>query len=271
MLNKAALIQRNLGGIFLSIIGLQLFSVWKDAEKDFLGTVQKVADLGYGAIQFAGFFQTPAQEVKQLMDANGMKTAGAHVGINQLLGEELLKTINYHHTLDNNLLICPALPIEMRLSEDDYMKAAETLNHIGETCKSSGFQFGYHNHDFEFERFGEKTGFDLLFENTNPEHVKIELDCYWAAFANQDPFVIIEKYKDRVVSLHMKDLKIVNGNKMGTEIGNGQLDFETLIKIGTQFNIEWFTVEQEEFDRDPYESLAINVNKLNEIINKRGV
>ncbi|WP_088089787.1 hypothetical protein [Bacillus sp. OV166] len=114
----------------MSIIGLQLFSVWKDAEKDFLGTVQKVADLGYGAIQFAGFFQTPAQEVKQLMDANGMKTAGAHVGINQLLGEELLKTINYHHTLDNNLLICPALPIEMRLSEDDYMKAAETLNHI---------------------------------------------------------------------------------------------------------------------------------------------
>ncbi|MEH7012537.1 sugar phosphate isomerase/epimerase [Neobacillus niacini] len=255
----------------MSIIGLQLFSVQKDAEKDFLGTVQKVADLGYGAIQFAGFFQTPAQEVKRVMDSNGMKTAGAHVGITQLLGDELLKTFDYHHILENNLLICPGLPIEMRLSEDDYKKAAETLNHIGETCKSSGFLFGYHNHDFEFDRFANKTGFDLLFENTNPEHVKVELDCFWAAFANQDPFVIIEKYKDRVVSLHMKDLKIVNGKKMGTEIGNGQIDFETLIKIGNEFNIEWFTVEQEEFQRDPYESLAINVNNLNNIINKRTV
>jgi sugar phosphate isomerase/epimerase len=76
-----------------------------------------------------------------------------------------------------------------------------------ETYKSSGFLFGYYKHDFEFDRFGDKTGFDLLFENNNPEHVKVELDCYWAAFANQNPFVIIEKYKDRVMSLHMKDMK----------------------------------------------------------------
>ncbi len=255
----------------MSQIGLQLFSLWKDAEKDFLGTVQKVTSLGYDSIQFAGFYDTPVIEIKKVMDANGLKTAGAHVGINQLLGEELSKTFEDHHMLENNLLICPALPKEMRLSEEDYKKSAETLNEIGLRCKNAGFIFGYHNHDFEFESVGDQTGFDYLFENSNPDLVKIELDCYWATFANQDPLQIINKYKDRIISLHLKDLKIVDGHKKGTEIGNGQLDFESLIKTGNSFNIEWFTVEQEEFERNPYESLSLNANNLKRLMNRVGV
>lgn len=246
----------------MSKIGLQLFSVWRDAEHDFLGTFQKVADLGYEGVQFAGFYNTPANKVKQLLDEYQIMSAGAHIGINQLLSHELENTFEYHNKIGNHLIICPAIPKEMRQTADDYKKTAETLNKIGETCKKAGFIFGYHNHDYEFERFGDKTGLELLFENTESDLVKMELDCYWASFADHDPIEIIQKYKDRVVSLHIKDMKIVNGKKTGTEVGKGLLDFASLIKAANKFGIEWFTVEQEEFEGDPYESLAINVDTL---------
>lgn len=250
----------------MSKIGLQLFSVWKDAEKDFLGTIQKVAELGYEAIQFAGFYDTPADKLQNVLKENGISVAGAHIGIEKLLDDELKKSIEYNIAIDNNLLICPALPKEMRQTADDYKKSAETLNQIGETCKKAGFTFAYHNHAFEFEQFGSETGFDLLLGHTNPNLVKMELDCYWASFAEHDPLEIIQKYKNRVVSLHIKDMKIVNGKKTGIEVGKGQLDIASLVRMGNKVGVEWFTVEQEEFERDPYESLSINVDTLKQLM-----
>jgi len=252
----------------MSKIGLQLFSVWTDAEKDFLGTIQKVADLGYEGIQFAGFYHTPANEVKNLLEEKEIVAAGAHVGLDQLLDDELEKTFEYHRIIENNLIICPAIPKEMRLTADDYKKTAETLNQIAESCKKAGFTFGYHNHAFEFETFGRETGFELLFGHTDPDLVKIELDCYWASFVDQDPLEIIQKYKNRIVSLHIKDMKIVNGKRTGTEVGKGTLDFASIIKTGIEFGVEWFTVEQEEFEGDPYESLSINVNNLKQLLSE---
>ncbi|WP_223591736.1 sugar phosphate isomerase/epimerase family protein [Neobacillus bataviensis] len=250
-------------------IGLQLFSVWKDAEKDFLGTLQKVINLGYEGIQFAGFYDTPADQVKKLLEENKTLVAGAHVGVHQLLNDEWEKTLEYHHTLQNQLIICPALPKEMRQTMDDYKRSAELLNQIGQKCHEAGFIFGYHNHDFEFQTFGEKTGLELLFDNTDPELVKMELDCYWASFADHDALGIIRKYKNRIVSLHIKDMKLESGQKAGTEIGHGQLDFDSIVKVGNEFGIEWFTVEQEEFERDPYESLTINVENLKKLRSRR--
>lgn len=249
-------------------VGLQLFSVWRDAEQDFLGTFQKVIDLGYEGVQFAGFFNTPAETVEKLLTVNKTLVAGAHVGLPQLLNGELERTLEYHHIIQNKLIVCPALPKNMRQTSDDYKKSAEVLNQIGEACKRSGFTFAYHNHDFEFQPFAGQTGLELLFDNTDSELVKMELDCYWASFAGHDPLEIIRNYKNRVVSLHIKDMKIENGKKRGTEIGNGLLDIKSLVQIGNRFGIEWFTVEQEEFDIDPYESLTINVNNLKKLLSE---
>ncbi|WP_408006438.1 sugar phosphate isomerase/epimerase family protein [Pseudalkalibacillus sp. A8] len=249
-------------------IGLQLYSLREETEKDFLGTIQKVADLGYAGVQFAGFYETPAREVKRTLHENQLVSAGAHIGFSQLFGDELPKTFDYQDMIGNNLIICPAIPEEKRQSADDYMRIAETFNNIGQTCKEEGFVFGYHNHDFEFARFGEKTGFELLFEHTDPALVKMELDCYWAEFANCTPKEILHKYQERIVSLHIKDMKMEDGHKKGTEIGNGKLDFEGIVRTAKEYGIGWLTVEQEEFERDPYESLMINLENLQRIKSK---
>ncbi|MDQ0972538.1 sugar phosphate isomerase/epimerase [Neobacillus niacini] len=249
-------------------VGLQLFSVWRDAEKDFLGTIERVASLGYESVQFAGFFNTPAEKVKKVLDENRLAVAGAHVGINQLLNDGLEKTLEYHKKIENNLIVCPAIPKEMRGTVDQYQKTAQLLNQIGENCRKEGFLFGYHNHDFEFQKIGNKSGFEILFENTDPELVKMELDCYWASYAEQNPLEIVQNYQNRIISLHIKDLKVENGEKKGTEVGRGQLDFPSLIKQAEKIGIEWFTVEQEEFEFDPYESLAINADALKRLFSE---
>lgn len=249
-------------------MGLQLFTVREEAEKDLLKTVASVADMGYEGVQFAGFFNTPAEKLKKLMDEKQIKPAGAHVGIDQLLEGELESTLTYHETIDNHLIIVPALPREMRQTADDYKKTAETLNKIGENCKKAGFAFGYHNHDFEFKEVDGQIGFDLLFENTDPELVKMELDCAWASHAGYEPLSIIEKNQDRVISLHIKDLKESADQKVSTEIGNGDLDIDRLVQTGKKYGVKWFIVEQEDYERPPMESAEINARNLEEILNR---
>ena len=243
-------------------VGLQLFSVREKTEKDLLGTIRKLAAYGYDSIQFAGFFQTPAERLKAVLKEEKVKVAGAHVGLQQLEADQLEQTLQYHEKIGNNLLICPVLPAAMRQSGDDYKKTAGLLNQAGERCKEAGFTFGYHNHNWEFNKYDGKTGLDLLFENTDPELVKIELDCFWAEFAGYDPVAIIEKYGSRCVSLHLKDMKVEDGEKKSTEIGSGVLDLQHYVETGKKHNVKWFLIEQEDYDRNPMDVAQDNLKNL---------
>src|SRR5699024_7307126 len=133
-------------------------------------------------------------------------------------------------------------------------------------CKDKGVTFGYHNHDFEFKTYHGKTGLELLFENTEPELVKMELDCYWATFAGYNPEEIIKKYANRMISLHLKDMKKENNQMRSIEISSGILDISRLIHIGKETGIPWFIVEQEDFDMDPMKSAKKNIKALHRLL-----
>lgn len=250
-------------------IGIQLYSVRDKTKDNFLDTIRELGKMGYEGVQFAGFFGTPANKLKKVMDESGVRNAGSHMQYITLLGEELKETLEYNHVIGNDLIICPALPTELRESVDSYKKAADTLNEVGRKCVEQGFRFAYHNHNFEFYDLGDgQRGFDILFDNTDINHMKMELDCYWATHGGFDPVEIIKNNKDRVVSLHIKDMARVNGEKRTIEIGEGELDFPELLRVGEDYGVEWFTVEQEHFDRDTLESSRINVKNLKEIMVK---
>lgn len=201
-------------------MGLQLYSVKEAAEKNLLEVIQRVADMGYQGVQFAGFYHNSAGKIKAKMDEVGMKAAGAHVPISELQNQ-LDETLRYHDTIGNNLIICPYLPEDMRTTEDDYIRTADILNEIGKKLNKLGFDFAYHNHAFEFEQFNGKTEFDILYKNTNPDYLKMELDCYWVIQAGYNPQEIINTYTDRCISLHIKDMKSIGSKKVSTEIGIG--------------------------------------------------
>lgn len=247
-------------------IAIQLYSVRDYTSKDFLGTLEKLANMGYEAVQFAGFFDTEATVLKEHMDKVGLSAAGSHMPFESLTGEQLESSLEYNRIIGNNLIICPILPEEYRQDEAAYYRGAEELNEIGRVCKENGFTFAYHNHDMEFHDLGNgKTGFDIIFEETDQDLVKVELDCYWATYSDVDPLQIIKGYKDRVVSLHMKDMAIENGQKRSIELGRGMLDIAALKSTGEEANVSWFVIEQEQFDGDPLEAAEENVVNWNKI------
>ena len=246
-------------------IALQLYSVREMAEKDLLGTIRRMADLGYEAVQFAGFFGVPAKQLKAVLDEKKLSVAGGHVPIEQLMKQPLEDIITYHRTIGNNLIICPYLPEHMRQTKEDVVRVVQDLNELGKAFAAEGMNFAYHNHDFEFHPFEGATLLDMIFENTDPELVKIELDCYWAVVSGKDPIGIIEKYRNRILSLHIKDGKKMNGEFVNTVIGEGIIDYEGIVAMANKYALNWLTVEQEQFSFDAVESIRLDLERLRAI------
>lgn len=248
-------------------MGLQFWSIREEMAQDLLGMIEKAAEMGYTGVQFAGFFDHSAEDVKAKMDEVGIMAAGAHVQLTDL-ENNLDETLKYHETIGNNLIIVPYLPENMRTTAEDYKRTATILNNIGEKVHAKGFTLGYHNHDFEFDMFDGKTGFEILFENTAENHLKIELDCFWASYTGNNPVAIIEKYANRCVSLHIKDMKVEGNQHISTELGTGTLPLADYVQKGKEHNVKWFIVEQEHFTKNPVESAAQNAKELSDIIDK---
>lgn len=245
-------------------VALQLYSIKELTQTDFIGTLEKVAKIGYDGVEFAGYFNTSARELKKVLDGLGLKAAGSHVGI-ESLRTELEALLEYSLEIGSPYLICPSLPKNMRESMDDYKRTAELFNTIGQKCKSQGIRFGYHNHEFEFEKFGGEFGLDLLVAHTEPEHLFIELDTFWVEFSGNRSVDFIEKYKERCSILHIKDMKSLE-EKKNTEIGKGIMDFPSIVSAGKKWGAQWYTVEQEAFEIPQLQSIEESLRYLKGIL-----
>ncbi|MBM7703553.1 sugar phosphate isomerase/epimerase family protein [Metabacillus iocasae] len=254
----------------MSLLSIQLYSVKEAANKDFLGTVQRVGEMGYDAVQFAGFFNTNSNDLRRVLDNQNLKCGGSHVLFDTIESSELLKKeIEYNQVIGNNLIICAALPAQMRDSEEGYKRAAEQLNKAGELCKEQGLQLGYHNHSFEFVKIKDTTGFELLYNETSSELLKMELDCYWVKNAGYDPIDFINRYTDRCISLHIKDIKKLNDQHISVEIGEGELNLSSILLSASKQQVKYLTVEQEHFILDPMVSAEKNIKSLRHLVSNK--
>ncbi|MED5018663.1 sugar phosphate isomerase/epimerase [Paenibacillus chibensis] len=245
-------------------IALQLYSIKELTSTDFLGTLKKVADIGYDGVEFAGYFGTSAADLRQALDAYGLKAAGSHIGISDLM-LQLEQTIEYSLAIGSPYIICPGLPEEMRESADSYRRTAERLDRIGERCKEQGIRFGYHNHGVEFQKFDGLTGLEWLANHTHRDHLFLELDTYWAEHAGFRSVDWIEQFKDRCRILHIKDMKS-REDVRNTEIGSGIMDFAAITEAGKRYGVEWYTVEQEEYDIPQLDSISASLQYLRQIL-----
>jgi sugar phosphate isomerase/epimerase len=245
-------------------IALQLYSIKELTEVDFLGTLEKVANIGYDGVEFAGYFGTSAKELKKVLDGLNLQAAGSHVGIDDLKNN-LEKSIAYALEIGSPYMICPGIPEEMRRNAEDYKKLTDFFNKVGQRCKENGLQFGYHNHDFEFQQFDGEYGLDLIVNQTESDLVFVELDTYWVEFSGLRSIDFIEKYAKRCRILHIKDMKSL-AEKRNTEIGAGIMDFKAIIAAGQKQGVQWYTVEQEAFEIPQLRSIEESLNYLKTII-----
>lgn len=238
-------------------VSLQLYTLRDETAKDFKGTLEKVANIGYKGVEFAGYGGLTAAQMKAELDRLGLKVTGSHVGMD-ILRNNLEETIAYNLEIGNKYIVCPGTKGD---TKEHYLEVADFFNRVGEKCKEKGLQLGYHNHAHEFKLFDGEYALDILYNNTNAELLKVELDTYWVQYAGVDPIAYMKKYAGRCPLLHQKDMEA--GEEKGfTEVGNGIMDIKGIHAAVEEIGVEWFIVEQDRCVRPQLESVAISFNYL---------
>jgi len=248
-----------------SMIAAQMytFRVYSQTEEELKSTFQKLASIGYTAVQVSGIGPIAPSVVKQLADESGLEICATHVPWTRLVDD--LDTLAKEHQLWNCKYIgLGGLPDSCRGSLEGYRSFIVEASAIARTLKENyGLQFIYHNHDFEFERLEDgRTGMDILLKETDPEYFGIELDLYWLQAAGADPVEWIHKVKGRMQVVHLKDMAVIQRTPVFAELGEGNMNYAGIIKACRETGIEWYVVEQDICRRDPFESVAISLNYL---------
>jgi sugar phosphate isomerase/epimerase len=241
-------------------VAVQMYSLREESQKDFAGTLKKVAELGFDGVEFAGFGGLTAEEVKVLLDEYGLQAAACHVPLEEL-ENNLAKVIEEQKIIGSKYVVCPYL-MPNRRSEEDYLSLITLLDEIGKTCRQEGITLCYHNHDFELERLKDgRVALEAIFNDTNPENVKTELDIYWLTKAGEKPVEWISRYNNRSPLVHLKDMTN-DEEQFFAELGTGGVDLEAVLNIGEETGVNWWVVEQDMSRRTPFESIEMSINYL---------
>ena len=232
-------------GMFMRLLdefAIQLYSVRDVMDGDFIGVLEKLGSKGFGytGVEFAGFGDIPADEMKIALEANGLKAIGSHTSLDLLLGS-LDDIIDYHKTIGAEYIICPRGDME---NKADVLDLAKKLTPVAEKITAAGLKFGYHNHAHEFAVDDGKYLLDILFENL-PNGTVMELDIYWSEYAGIDSNAYMEKHKDKLELLHVKQ---IGEDKKNVEIDKGFIDFKEVIKKARTNGVKHFILEQEEYE-----------------------
>jgi len=241
-------------------IALQLYTVRDDVAEDYIGTLKKVAEIGYAGVELGGTGDMTPAEFKQVLADLGLKPAGQHIGLDQL-ETQLDRVIDDNLAIGNSFIVCPWLPEDRRQDAEGWKKTGELFDKIGAQCREQGLTFCYHNHSFEFARFDGEYGLDLLYGATDPELVKAELDTYWVQHGGESPAEYLRKYADRTPLIHLKDM-LPDEAKTFAEVGEGILDWDAIFAEAEADAAVWGIVEQDRCQRPPLESARLSLENL---------
>jgi len=227
---------------------IQLYSIRDAIEKTgWEAVLEKIAAIGYTGVEFAGYGGYSAEDMKVLLDKNGLRSVGAHIGIERL-EEALEEELAYHKVLGTPFIIVPYAPFA---SAEEVRELSARLSVLAGKVKAAGFRFAFHNHDAEFERDGADYRIEDMM-SLAPD-VEIELDVYWAAKKDCDCVSFIKKHADRICALHIKQIDAAGRS---VDLDEGVLDFRAIIQAGLDIGVSDFIHEQEEFPADPFDSVV---------------
>uniref|UniRef100_UPI0025EF0A75 sugar phosphate isomerase/epimerase family protein n=1 Tax=Marivirga sp. TaxID=2018662 RepID=UPI0025EF0A75 len=248
--------------------GLQLYTLREALEKDFKGTIEKVAKIGYKNLEFFNYsdgkyFGNSIKEVKSILVEFNLKAKSSHVLTGWAMPDNVgTMTNDWERTvadaaeLGQTHIACAYLFDSERESIDDYKRLSDLLNSCGETSKEYGVQMAYHNHDFEFESLDGKIPYDLLLSQCDINLVKFELDLYWTARAGVDPVKYFKNNEGRFPLWHVKDMG-AGEEQFFSAVGEGVIDWQNIFNHASTAGLKQFFVEQDQTKSGkPFEEIA---------------
>lgn len=249
-------------------VGLQLYSIRGYIKKVGLAkALEDVKKLGYAGVQFAGYYDFKAEEIKKMLDDNGLERCGTHVSRDRFSPENIQKTIDFELGYGNNFVCCPGggnVPPGFKWDgtgtatkeSTDFMKMlVEYYNKAAETAAKSGVLIGLHNHQWEFQMKpilgSDELYWDYFFKNTD-KRVQMEQDVGWTTCAGFDPCEQYKKYPNRSFTLHAKENGMGKGVKEFNAIlgepgkpGAKGVEWDRLFPISDADGVKWYVVECE--------------------------
>ena len=225
-------------------IGIQLYTVRELFSKDPMGTLEKVAGIGYREVEFGGggYDKMDHAALRKTMDRLGLASPSLHVGYEALAGD-FDGAVKMAKTLGADTVVVPYM-VDAHRNAEAWKAAVADFNRHAERLKKAGLGFAYHNHDFEFTtKPGGRSLFDMLVADADPALVKLELDLFWAVAAGEDPKAIIARLPGRFYAYHVKD-RTADG-KM-TSVGKGVIDFADIFKLNATAGVEHLYVENDQ-------------------------
>jgi sugar phosphate isomerase/epimerase len=248
-----------------SVIAAQLYTVrqYCQTAADLAASLQKIRAIGYQLVQVSGIGLIADEEVKRLVDEQGLTICNTHVRPSEALWNNLDAVIAQHRLWNCKHVAIGSMPPNFRSEgEAGFHRFAQEANAIGEKLAAAGLTFSYHNHSFELARFGKRTGLELIYEESDPRYLQAEIDTYWIQHGGSDPAAWIKKVSQRMPVVHLKDMVILNDQQTMAEIGEGNLNWPAILQACREGGVEYYAVEQDVCQRDPFESLKISFNNL---------
>ena len=250
---EAAVISYN--GDFKGPLGLQLWSLGSDFEKDVPGTMARVKAMGFKHVELAGTYGWTPEDFRAELDKNGLDATAMHADYERF-EEDLEGIFADAKILGAEMVGIPWIPHEDPYTVAMAREAVADFNAWGEAAAEHGLSFFYHPHGYEFQP--DENGvlpIDVLIQETNPEYVDFEIDVYWTYLPGVDPAAFLRKYPDRFKLMHIKDMKKdyedypnhTGGSPAEAKvvIGTGQIDFAAVLEAAQEIGLMHFYLEDE--------------------------
>lgn len=247
-------------------LGIQLYTLRDIFPGDINGVLEMLSRYGYGEVETAGYADRTPATFRGALDAAGIVSPSAHVGID-VLRTDLDGVIDAAQVVGHESIVVPWLAPEQRPDRDGYLALADEINAMGERTQEAGIKMGYHNHDFEFDTFGtDRPAYFDFVERLDPNLVDLELDLYWAVVAGYDPVELFERYPGRFPMWHVKDG--AGPDMTQTVIGQGTLDFPRIFAASETAGLKHAYMEADTPPND--DSLAFAEASIDYVESLRG-
>lgn len=233
-------------------MNVQMYSLAKECKEDFKAALKLVSEMGYDGVEFAGYYGLEAEELKAYMDEIGLEAVSAHIGL-QALKDDVLKEIKYLKTLGGHYITCPH-------TQSTDVKSAEViggqLKTIAEICEREGLPLLYHNHNHELKMDGDKMPLEILFESA--PKMDQQIDVYFLQYEGLDVYKYVEKHKERIRSVHLKQIKSME-DKVSVDVASGMIDMKRVMAIVPD---ALFVYEHEPADESAVEGVRKSLSAL---------
>jgi len=244
-------------------IAAQLYTIrdFMKTPADMAKSFKKIKAIGYDAVQLSGHGPVSDEEMKKMLDDAGLIVCATHTSY-ELLRDETQKVVDQHNLWGCKHPAIGGLPGEYR-SGEGFSKFAKEASEVGAKLAEAGMYFSYHNHSFELEKYGDRTGLQILYEDSDPKYFNSEIDTYWVQHGGGDPAAWIRSLKGRAYLVHFKDMAIKGHEQRFAEIGEGNLNWPAILDACKEAGAEWHIVEQDRtYELDPFDSLAISLKNM---------